>query len=120
MDVVREILEIAGYDSAEDMDVGDPITLSAPGVMDLTIEKVATSQISASHYWKQNGDLMRDPEIVFDTDSGWMPVRYRQDPSLLQVDEDGLDIQDFVGTWEKNLRSQGFIDAAETEFSSDN
>ena len=41
--------------------------------------------IAVAHYHEQNGDAMRDPEIVFEVNPGdwkngdWCPVSYRQD-----------------------------------------
>lgn len=115
MEIIKQILEITGHGTVEDMELNDSVTLSAPGVMDLTIEKVGEGQLSVAHYWKQRGDMMRDPEIVFRTGGEWVPVQFRQDPTFLQTDEDGLEIQDFIETWEQNLRSQGFVDAAKDE-----
>jgi len=115
MDVIKKILEIEGYSSVEEIPMTDAITVSAPGFMDLTIEKVGEDRVSVAHYFKQNGDLMADPEVVFDTADGWVPVQYRQDPVIRQVDESGLNIKSFLDTWNSNLRSQGFVDAAEAD-----
>jgi hypothetical protein len=101
------------------MELNDSITVSTEGFMDLTIEKVAENRLSVVHYWKRRGDLMRDPEVVFNTKDSWMPVRYRQDPQFAQVDEDGLEIQDFLTTWSQNLQAQGFVDAAEEQYAAD-
>ena len=37
----------------------------APGFMDLVVEKIAPKTYSLAHYYVQNGDMMRDPEITF-------------------------------------------------------
>jgi hypothetical protein len=86
--------------------------------------------ISVAHYGKQNGDLMRDPEMCFELTNplgmGWImtPYYYRNDfvgveqfsrtrdvenyivyPDLFQVHES------FARTWNKNLRAQEYIEA---------
>ena len=37
--------------------------------------------VSVAHYYTQNGDLMRDPEMVFEVgpDGAFHPVSYQQD-----------------------------------------
>src|SRR6516162_8740167 len=61
------------------------IRLEAPGFMRLAIEHIGTGPrggelVSVAHYGEQNGDLMRDPEIVFEVAAGqWHPVSIQQD-----------------------------------------
>jgi len=113
MDAVQEILEQHGIGSAEELDVGDNVTASATGHMDLTIEKIAEGKLSVAHYFKQNGDMMRDPEVVFDVDGdGWTPVTYRQDPASYQHDDGGLpSVSVFVEQWSRRLKKQGFVES---------
>jgi len=112
-----------------------PIRLEVPGFMRLVIEHVGTGPrggelVSVAHYGEQNGDLMRDPEIVFEVAAGqWHPVSIQQDyigsyREAVYVGEDGKvrirpaevrDIQAFARMWDRNLKHQGFIDAAETK-----
>jgi hypothetical protein len=52
-----------------------PILLESPGFMRLVIEHIGHGPsggelVSVAHYGEQNGDLMRDPEIVFEVVSG--------------------------------------------------
>jgi len=62
-----------------------PIRLRVPGFMRLVIEHVGTGPrggelVSVARYGEQNGDLMRDPEIVFEVAAGkWQPVSIQQD-----------------------------------------
>jgi hypothetical protein len=112
-----------------------PIRLEAPGFMRLVIEHVGAGPrggelVSVAHYGEQNGDLMRDPEIVFEVSVGtWYPVSIQQDyvgsyREAVSVGEDGRvyvrpadvrDIQAFAHVWDRNLKHQGFVDAAETQ-----
>jgi hypothetical protein len=109
-----------------------PIRLEVPGFMRLVIEHVGTGPrggelVSVAHYGEQNGDLMRDPEIVFEVVAGgWHPVSIQQDyvgsyREAVVVGEDGKvcvrpaevrDIQAFTGVWDRNLKHQGFVDAS--------
>lgn len=41
------------------------VDLDRPGYMHLHAERLPDDQIAVSHTFEQNGDLMRDPEIVF-------------------------------------------------------
>lgn len=62
-----------------------PIRLEVPGFMRLVIEHVVTGprggeRVSIAHYGEQQGDLMRDPEIVLEVVAGqWHPVSIQQD-----------------------------------------
>jgi hypothetical protein len=120
METVKRIIEIAGYESAQDMELGDHIKVESlgSGMMDLSIEKVQEDRLSVAHYYTQRGDLMSDPEIVFVIeDDHWRAVRYTQHPSVMQYDEDGLpEVKQFAGDWNENLRDQKFIEAAEEQF----
>jgi hypothetical protein len=109
-----------------------PIRLQVPGFMRLVIEHVGTGPrggelVSVAHYGEQNGDLMRDPEIVFEVVAGaWHPVSIQQDyvgsyREVVFVGEDSKvyvrpalvrDIAAFARIWDRNLKHQGFVDAA--------
>jgi len=100
------------------------------GIMDLIVETFFDTEklpdrmtISVCHYGLQNGDLMKDPEIVYSWDMDSVietPRNFYNDytgtyqevfpivdgtqmivPKLLR------DLKDFTGTWVKNLKSQG-------------
>ena len=117
METVQQILEAQDVQNPiEDMEVGERYEIpSEPTAadMDLTIEKVRDNEISVAHYYTQRGDLMRDPEIVYRIEDGnWIPVEYTQDPGIYQRDETGLETE-FPQIWDRNLRRQGFLKAAE-------
>jgi|GEM_PF-5240252 len=116
MKTVADIIRANGFESVDDMEVGDHISVDVPGLMELVIEKVLDDTISVAHYWEQNRDLMRDPEIVFQVENGeWTPIEYIQDPRVHRHDPDGLDLGIFPDEWDKTLRDQGFVDAAQEE-----
>jgi hypothetical protein len=55
---------------------------NAPGTyMSLHVEWIGKGQLSVAHYGLQNGDLMRDPDMVFwrSPDGHWYPASYRND-----------------------------------------
>jgi hypothetical protein len=97
--------------------------------MPLTIEVIGSPmgngqpQISVCHYREQNGDLVQDPEIVYELQDGrFIPVSFqtgahyreqvveRKDGKILRAFKCGL-----TAIWAKNLRDQGFVEAAEME-----
>lgn len=113
MQTVQEILTQVGYQSVEEMDINDGITLESAGFDDLSIEKVGENLLSVSQYYVQRGDVMCDPEIVFRIEDGrWMPIEYIQHPRVHEFDDNGLEMDGFLDRWDANLREQGFIDEA--------
>jgi hypothetical protein len=112
------------------------VRIRVDGYMPLSIEAIGASAngnrlISICHYGEQNGDLMRDPEMVFELFthgelSAAEPLSFQNDyMGLLQevyrYDESGkkthvdtrlkADLKSFVRTWFRNLREQGFFSA---------
>lgn len=57
----------------------------SPGMMPLSVERIAENQYAISHVGEQNGDLMRDPEVVFlvgpslKSDRAFYPIEFRND-----------------------------------------
>ena len=94
------------------------------------------NMVSVAHYGEQNGDAMREPEIMFEvcpTDDGILsgplafhPVAIQKDyvgsyREAVWQDEQGRvmmspalvrDITAFARIWDRNLKHQGFVDAA--------
>jgi hypothetical protein len=51
-----------------------------PTFTPLTIEIIGRDELSICHYGEMNGDLMRDPEMVFWKFNGnWLPTYFRND-----------------------------------------
>lgn len=115
MDAIRDVLAAIGIESVEEMDVNENYTVESEGFEDLVIEKVNDDYLSVMQYYTQRGDMMRDPEIVFDVSGDeWTAVMYRQDPTIHRRDEDGLpEATAFSEQWSENLRAQGFVGAAD-------
>lgn len=79
---------------------------------------------AVTHYYKQNGDLMRDPEMIFAKgwDENYYPVHFRQDGGIpiyqdsATFDSNGewkglrprmqRDHAVFAGQWMKNIKEQ--------------
>ena len=95
--------------------------------MDVVVENIDKCNLGAmysvAHYYEQNGDLMRDPEICFikGDDGEYYPYYYRQDGlgierECIRWDEKGNveEIQKneqgnqaaFAGTWMRNIKQQ--------------
>lgn len=77
--------------------------------------------VSIAHYYQQNGDMMRDPDVVFviGADQHVYPISYRQDGMGIDqeaaVVEDGkwrvqpkmqADICSFCNQWMENINEQ--------------
>ncbi len=112
------------------------VRITVPGYMPLSIEEIGSGEeghrlVSLCHYGEQNGDLMRDPDMVFlfhnlPNGSVAEPVSYRNDylrvfQEVYRYDETGRrthvlprlkqDLREFANTWFATLRDQGFFGA---------
>jgi hypothetical protein len=86
--------------------------------------------VSVAHYGEQNGDLMRDPEMLFEMElkgglwrlspyswrNDYVGIeqysRYRDDDgNLLVLMRRQRQLEEFADLWDNNLRSQGFVEA---------
>jgi len=97
------------------------------GFMSVHVEELFTVDAgtiwSIAHYYEQNGDMMRDPDVEFlkAKDGKYYPLSFRQDPYFYQeaVEGDPLqgeikgyrprmqkDIAVFCGTWMQNIKQQ--------------
>ncbi len=110
------------------------VRITVSGYMPLSVEEIGVSQdghqlVSLCQYGQQNGDLMRDPDIVFlfhDVPDGAAaePVSFRKDylgivQEVYRYDEMGRltyvlpslkqDLQEFARAWFGTLRDQGFF-----------
>lgn len=106
------------------------LMLHIDGFMPLAIERIAPDQISVCHY-QQNGDMMRDPEVVFFTcNKQWVPLRLEQSPGVCQFtmtatdDNTAIetiaslrqaDLTRFCRTWAHNLWQQGWLEHSRRE-----
>ena len=104
------------------------------GYMPLSVEEIGSSGdgdrlVSLCHYGEQNGDLMRDPDIVFlfhnaPDGAAAEPVSFRNDylgivQDVYRYDETGRrthvvpslkqELKDFAESWFANLKDQGFF-----------
>lgn len=123
MKTVSKIIDAHGGMSWLKQD-GNYIRLENPPFMRLVIEYIGDGPrglpaISVAHYYEQNGDAMRDPEIVFEvTEQGWEPVSYLQDGLGIyrEAVSDGTvspllvaDLKAFARMWDRNIVAQGFL-----------
>jgi hypothetical protein len=91
-----------------------------------------------AHYYQQNGDAMRDPDMVFEVFPAserlpvglWLPLSYRQDGMGIDQEVYGenaagqktikpklaKDLAKFARQWDRNIAQQGFLDAARVMF----
>ncbi|MDZ7849430.1 MAG: hypothetical protein U5K70_00970 [Halodesulfurarchaeum sp.] len=97
------------------MSIGETVTveLSKEEMLPLHIEMIDVNRLSVGHYFRQRGDLLSDPEVVFEiNDREWIPIRYRRDPTVDRHDPNGLAIGGFLETWDQNLQKQGYVTAS--------
>jgi hypothetical protein len=89
------------------------LSVERKGYMRLVIEVTPMGEVSVAHYYTQNGDAMRDPEIVFLPDC-WLPVEITQDPvGIYQRANPGRYLKganQLANVWAMNLRHQGFTE----------
>lgn len=110
------------------------VRITVSGYMPLSVEEIGSSGdgdrlVSLCHYGEQNGDLMRDPDIVFLFHNGpdgaaAEPVSFRNDylgivQDVYRYDETGRrthvlptlkqDLTEFAESWFASLKHQGFF-----------
>lgn len=89
--------------------------LTADGYMPLSVENLSElynqpGTWSLCHYGKMNGDLMRDPEMVFiRDDQGLRPIYFRNDYMGYEDSTPNTGMYDFARIWLKNIKEQGFL-----------
>jgi hypothetical protein len=92
-----------------------------PTFIPVTLEIVGKNQLSVCHYGECNGDLMRDPEMVFyKQNDDWFPIYFRNDwvgveeisyrridGKLVAVNEKYQhDQAEFANIWMVNIKDQ--------------
>ncbi|MBO4898620.1 MAG: DEAD/DEAH box helicase family protein [Clostridia bacterium] len=89
--------------------------------MPIHINKLSANTMSISHTYEQNGDLMYDPEMVFEIDfenKALKPLEYRQDNmGIHQIAGENAAAQElssFARQWFDNVGNQGFHLSKET------
>ena len=85
--------------------------LASTGFMDLTVEswqEGKNTMVSMCHYGEQNGDLMKDPDVLFKVEQEIITYREIQIDYTNYYSEDHAEIKDFTeDTWIPNLVMQG-------------
>ena len=87
------------------------------GFDDLVLETIGENEYSIAHYYTQNGDRMRDPEITFmldDTKRCIYALSYTQDNMGIyyetgdRTEKQMEDLMGFFDQWMANIKEQGF------------
>lgn len=87
------------------------------GFDDLVLETIGENEYSIAHYYTQNGDRMRDPEITFmldDTQRCIYALSYTQDNMGIyyetgdRTEQQIEDLMGFFNQWMTNIKEQGF------------
>jgi hypothetical protein len=116
----------------------------SPGFMRLCIEYVGTGPrgmplVSVAHYYEQNGDLMADPDLVFEVNPAedgplswktgeWGPVSFTQhstgtyqeavvvhDGKVMVAPKLIASLKSFARMWDRNIKAQGYVAAFERQ-----
>ena len=125
----KVLTDLLGNDTA--------IRLTVKGFMPLPLEYLGQSAegnrlIAIAHTGEQNGDLMRDPDMVFEIHAHGMaePLSFPNDymgmmQELYRYNDSGKkthvnasskqDLKSFAHTWFKNLKDQGFLSTTNRE-----
>lgn len=96
------------------------LKLKSVGYMDLTIERLNANEISFTHYYLQNGDLVPDPDmqIVLDFEKCIASATTYQNCMTFQsvyLDNGEINLKlqqelnSFLHDWLTNLKAQGFF-----------
>lgn len=98
--------------------------IKVDGFMPLVVEEIGENEYSLAHYYEQNGDLMRDPEItvkVYPEMGMAEALTYTQDSLGIYQEvylEPGKyypklkkELNSFLGMWLDNLKKQGFYNS---------
>jgi len=94
--------------------------LKSEGFEDLVLEAIGSGEYSIAHYYRQNGDAMRDPEITFTIDREAHtinPTSFLQDDAgIFYETQDASyntvkDLKEFMSQWFTNIKGQGFVPA---------
>ena len=121
----RVILEIARKHSIDLSRTEAYLRLEQDGYDRLVIENIGHNRIAVAHYYTQNGDAIKDPEIVFFVGyETWVAIEVTQVltgiSELARLNEDSTavthlakrrqaDTGAFAELWAKNIRDQGWI-----------
>jgi hypothetical protein len=123
----KEIEKLAQKHNFPFAQIGEYLRLDMLHFDRLCIEKIGVNRISVAHYFKMNGDLVPDPDIVFFvTESGdWCPIGINQSiggwRSYVKMTADGAGIEacdtvgqaelvDFAEVWAQNIADQGWLE----------
>lgn len=109
------------------------VRITVPGYLSLSVEDIGMSKdgtrlVSLCHYGEQDGDLMRDPDMVFllydlPDSAAAEPISFRNDYLGMEACESHgagsrthafphrkLDLADLAQTWFVTLHEQGFFE----------
>ena len=103
------------------LDVGGARKIDSGSYMAVHVDRLSAGTYSVAHYFKQNGDLVCDPDGVFlKTASGWLPVTLQLSTGhyTVAIELDSNDkptgwrprqyreLHAFAAMWLRNIRDQ--------------
>lgn len=91
------------------------IKYKSDGFEDFVIEQISDDEYSVAHYYNQNGDRMRDPEVTFTIkNNGIHPTSYLLDSMGTFYETDDVapsvvaDLKSFMSEWFDNVKHQDY------------
>jgi hypothetical protein len=110
---MKEVITRLAQKHGVELKPGAEFKLTMPNYMLLVVEVIGKNEISVAHYFTQNGDAMRDPEIVFNLTS-WEPIEITQDTVGRYEDLRGIPqrqrrADSLANMWAKNIKAQGWL-----------
>ena len=119
---ITEVLEghgrLASFERAMENGSEFHLRLDKENYLPLVIEVIGENRVAVTHYREQNGDLIQDPEIVFQAMAGrWWPIEITQvwGYRSKHIIKDGQryvdtrfhdEVSSFANMWARNIRGQ--------------
>lgn len=90
------------------------------GMMPLVIEQLHPEMVSVAHYYRQNGDTIADPDVVFVVQAdGWAPAEIQQPYSgyanYIKDPAGQRRLVEFAELWARNIEAQGWLERGTVE-----
>ncbi|HRV02247.1 MAG TPA: hypothetical protein P5539_11200 [Mesotoga sp.] len=126
--IIEEIIELAGLTDKFDTSEQFYLKVYNDPYMPLTIEAFYNSAlnrrvISVAHYYKQNGDLIPDPDVVITPEGypisyqdsyGYIEIMFLQHGNFYVHTSKKNNTLKFLATFARNIKEQGFIEAVKS------
>lgn len=108
-------LEDLGILTILERDPGDGMRMTAPGMMDLTIDLLTPTRIALAHYGRMNDDSMADPDMEIEISGHEAHAQTWQNDYVavfrrIDTESDPLQrvLDEFLLLWLDNIKASGY------------